>query len=317
MLFTSALYMIAIFATLSGNLLVFTSIIFILFSIGLLKDFFKIKYILIWIIIYFIGVLNTSIRIKNVDELISLAPINSTIKGTVLSIPQGRSEGKPKFYLDIDQIEFANINKNFRNEKVLVTLNLPKGEKENIQICNYCELKGRLSTPFKAGNPSQFDYGNYLRNHDTYAVFYAKEYKILQKELSFKAKFLQGINNYREEILRIHSKYLPSPNLEILGGIVFGDDAVSPSKEIKQSFVNSGLLHILAASGMNVAFIYSFFYYLLGIFRLGYKLKVSLGIVTILLYLFMTGMGASIVRAATMLIFVLIGKLIDRDAHSI
>ena len=30
----------------------------------------------------------------------------------------------------------------------------------------------------------------------------------------------------------------------ILGGIVFGDDAVSPPQNIKQSFVNSGLLHI-------------------------------------------------------------------------
>ena len=31
----------------------------------------------------------------------------------------------------------------------------------------------------------------------------------------------------------------------------------------------------------------------------------------------MTGLGASVVRAGLMLIFVLIGKLIDRDAHSV
>ena len=36
--------------------------------------------------------------------------------------------------------------------------------------------------PFKAGNPSQFDYGNYLRNHNAYAVFYAKNYELLDSE---------------------------------------------------------------------------------------------------------------------------------------
>lgn len=317
MLFTSGLYMLALYAVLYEKLLLVTTIVFVLFLVCILKDLFKTKYVIIWAIIYFVGILNTSVRLKDTDELLSIAPVNSTITGTVLSIPQGRAEGKPKFYLEADNINFSGISKPLKNEKVLVTLNLSENVEDKIKIYDYCELTGRLSTPFKVGNPSQFDYGNYLRNHDAYTVFYAKDYKILPKNLDFKARFLQGINNYREHILQIHSKYLPSPNLEILGGIVFGDDAVSPDKEIKQSFVNSGLLHILAASGMNVAFIYTFFYYLLGVFRLGYKLKVSLGIVTILLYLLMTGMGASIVRAATMLIFVLIGKLIDRDAHSI
>ena len=85
---------------------------------------------------------------------------------------------------------------------------------------------------------------------------------MLENTPSFKERSLQRINNFREDIISVHSKYLKSPNLEILGGIVFGDDAVSPPKNIKQSFINSGLLHILAASGMNVAFIYSFFFFL-------------------------------------------------------
>lgn len=37
----------------------------------------------------------------------------------------------------------------------------------------------------------------------------------------------------------------------------------------------------------------------------------------VIVYSLMTGLGASVVRATFMLVFVLIGKLIDRDAHSI
>ena len=46
--------------------------------------------------------------------------------------------------------------------------------------------------------------------------------------MNVKWKFLYNLNNLRNSILKTHSKYLKSPNLEILGGIIFGDDAVAP-----------------------------------------------------------------------------------------
>ncbi len=265
---------------------------------------------------FYFGVINTTSRIRDVDDLLNLAPVNSEISGKIVSIPQGKVEGKPKFFFDVEKIKFGSIEKEFKNEKVLVTMNSIDGI-ENLKLYNSVKLNGRLSTPFKAGNPSQFDYGNYLRNHNTYAVFYANSFELLDNSLSFKEKSLQKINDYRENIISIHSKYLKSPNLEILGGIVFGDDAVSPSKEIKQSFINSGLLHILAASGMNVAFIYTFFFWIFSRLRINFKLSVLSGMITVIVYSLMTGLGASVIRATFMLLFVLAGKLIDRDAHSI
>lgn len=318
MLITASVYMLAVFATLSGNLLLFS----VLLTAGLitliLKELFPLKYILVMGLIFYLGVVNTSCRLKDVDELLNLAPLNSEITGTIVSIPQGQTEGKPKFFFDVDKIKFGSAEKGVKDEKVLVTYNAKEGETfEGLRLYNSCVLTGRLSAPFKAGNPSQFDYGNYLRNHNAYAVFYAKSYKVLDNSPTFKERSLQKINNFREEIISVHSKYLKSPNLEILGGIVFGDDAVSPPKNIKQSFINSGLLHILAASGMNVAFIYSFFFMFMSIFKTPFKLKVALGMCMVVIYSLMTGLGASVIRATCMLLFVLAGKLIDRDAHSI
>lgn len=318
MLITASVYMLAVFATLSGNLLLFS----VLLTAGLitliLKELFPLKYILVMGLIFYLGVVNTSCRLKDVDELLNLAPLNSEITGTIVSIPQGQTEGKPKFFFDVDKIKFGSAEKGVKDEKVLVIYNAKEGETfEGLRLYNSCVLTGRLSAPFKAGNPSQFDYGNYLRNHNAYAVFYAKSYKVLDNSPTFKERSLQKINNFREEIISVHSKYLKSPNLEILGGIVFGDDAVSPPKNIKQSFINSGLLHILAASGMNVAFIYSFFFMFMSIFKTPFKLKVALGMCMVVIYSLMTGLGASVIRATCMLLFVLAGKLIDRDAHSI
>lgn len=318
MLFTALIYVVALISVFTNSIILISGIITLFLIFSLCKNYFPLKYIIAWLLIFYLGIVNSSLRLKQTDDLLNLAPINCQIEGTIVSIPQGKSEGKPKFFFNVDRINYEDKNIEFKNEKVLVTVNSEdKNLYNDLNLYNSLKLTGRLATPFKAGNPSQFDYGNYLRNHSAYAVFYAKDVTKLEKELSNRAKLMQGINNYRERVIAIHSKYLESPNLEILGGIVFGDDAVSPPKEIKQSFVNSGLLHILAASGMNVAFIYSFFFYLMSLFKLPFKLKVSLGMVTVLIYSFMTGLGASIIRATTMLLFVLLGKLIDRDAHSI
>lgn len=316
MLLSAGIYAIALYSVLSDKILIYSCIMLLASIFLLLKNSFSLKYIIIWNLLFYLGILNTSYRIRDVDELLSLAPVNSEITGKIISIPQKDIEGSTKFFFDVEKIRFNSIEKRLNDEKILVTLNSNKPIND-LKIYNSTILKGRLSTPFKAGNPSQFDYGNYLRNHGAYAVFYAKDFSITPSKLSIKEKTLQGINDYREKILGIHSKYLPSPNLEILGGIVFGDDAVSPPKNIKQSFASSGLLHILAASGMNVAFIYGFFFWIFSRLRINFKLSVILGMLMVIIYTLMTGLGPSIIRAACMLLFVLAGKLIDRDAHSI
>ena len=314
MLLSAGVYILALYAVLSSHLLVVSLLFSIIFILLVCFEQIPIKYVIAWLLIFYLGVINTSSRLKNVDALLNLAPVNSEITGKVLTIPQGKLDGKQKFFFDVEKIKFGAVEKNFKHEKVLVTLN---SDDSNLNLYDSLILDGRLSAPFKAGNPSQFDYGNYLRNHNAYSVFYAKSFEKLDRKLSVKENVMQKINNYRENVISIHSGYLKSPNLEILGGIVFGDDAVSPPQNIKQSFINSGLLHILAASGMNVAFIYSFFFAIMSLLRMDFKLKVSLGIVTVVIYSLMTGLGASVIRAACMLVFVLLGKLIDRDAHSI
>lgn len=324
MLATAGIYILALYATMSGNAVLFTGIITVFFLVFILKNVFPYKIVIIWCLIFYFGVANTSFRLKETDELLNLAPVNSTIFGKILSIPQNKGDDKTKFFFQVNKIEYDGITKYFNKEKVLVTLNTDK----KFKIYDSYKIRGRLSTPFKSGNPSQFDYGNYLRNFDTYAVFYGRNpysmrdldvpcYEKITTKLTKMEFVLQSINNYREKILSIHSNYLDSPNLEILGGIVFGDDAVSPPENIKQSFVNSGLLHILAASGMNVAFIYSFFFLILRLVRVPFKFNIGLCMLAVIIYVFMTGLGASVVRAALMLLFVLVGKLIDRDANSI
>jgi len=272
------------------------------------------KLILIWIIIFYAGFFNSFFRIADTDDLLKLAPREATIKGQIVSIPAKATSGGEKFFFKV-----VNIDGEECDAKTFATINPDKSEYPDLKIGDTFIMKGKLRVPFGAANPSQFSYRNYLKNFKAYTTFYAKasDCEEVNTKLSFKWRFLQKLNNLRERILETHAQYVKSPNLEILGGVVFGDDAVTPPEDIKNSFINSGILHILAASGMNVAFIYGFWCFFMKRLRFPFKFSVISGMGVIVLYTLMTGLGPSVIRAALMLLFILVGKLIDRDANSV
>lgn len=310
MFITAIIFMTGILAYFNDNAILCSAILTVLGIIAILKNYLSPKYVLFWIFVFYFGFFNSYFRIHTTDGLLSYAPVEAKIEGQIVTIPNSNTPDKTKFFFNAYKINGEKIT-----GKTLVTLT--GDDFSQYKVGNFYELSGKLRTPFKASNPSQFDYGKYLRNFDTFTVFYSDNAKLLKSKLSFKWKFLQNLNNLRDKIVNVHAQYLKSPNLEILGGIVFGDDAVAPPDYIKASFVNSGLLHILAASGMNVAFIYGFWVFFLKRIRAPFKFTVLTGMGIVIIYTMMTGLGASVIRAALMLLLILIGKLIDRDAHSV
>lgn len=315
MFFTSIVFMSGILACFYGFGILFASFFTLVLIVFLVFDLFSVKRTLFLILVFYCGFILTFCKTKNYDELLLIAPMQADFTGRIVSIPNSSDKTRLKFFMNVE-----SANKEPVKGKTLVFLS---GESEKLPSLNIGEtisLHGDLRKPFYSTNPSQFDYSAYLKNFNTFTVLYSdgENFKILKnKDTGLKWKIFQYLNNTRNKIIERHGKYLKSPNLEILGGIVFGDDAVAPPDYIKDSFINSGLLHILAASGMNVAFIYTFWFFILKFFGIPFKPRVLSGMLVIILYTLMTGLGASVVRAALMLLFVLAGKLIDRDTHSV
>ena len=314
MCLTSLFFMCGIMSYFLQKELLSAIIITIILCILLITRIFDIKRVLIFVFIFYFGFAITFLRVKESDELISLTPTNTDFYGQIISIPNSAEKGKAKFFFEVEKVGCRDIK-----GKTLLTVSADEKEIAKLNIGQKITINGNLRLPFRSTNPSQFDYSSYLKNFGVFTVIYSKgeNLKIHNEKMSPKWKFLYDLNNIRNTVLKTHSKYLRSPNLEILGGIVFGDDAVAPPDYIKNSFINSGLLHILAASGMNVGFIFSFWFFIMTFFKVPYKPKVISGMFLVIGYTLMTGLGASVVRASLMLLFVLVGKLINRDAHSI
>jgi len=102
----------------------------------------------------------------------------------------------------------------------------------------------------------------------------------------------------REKIINFYRSVLPEPHASLVAGIVLGSKSQIPA-DFWQSLKNSGLAHVVVASGMNVTFVASFLMSFLAVFlpRRRFLLPAFAGI---WLYALLAGLDAPIVRAAVM-----------------
>ena len=266
------------------------------------------------IMFFILGVFNTSLSLKYDDDLVPFTNNNDVkIKAEVLSIPTNNLSGKTKFYAHAFYVAHDNNIKENINAKTLITITDKQNKINEIKIGDILTLTGRLKSPEHALNPYQFDYARYLQFKKTFSLMYVTDdWEIISNSSSLKGKMIRKLNDTRTKILDIHRQNIKSPMIEVLGGIIFGDDAVNPDDDTKDAFLKSGIFHILAASGMNVTLIFGIWFFFAKKLRFNYKFSIISGIILISVYTCMTGFGPPIIRAFLMLTLILIGKLIDR-----
>ncbi len=313
-------YILGLVAYFSGLSVFFAIILAFVLIFLVLKNICSSKLVVLFYLFFILAFINCNFQVKAVDDLALLAPQkNAVILGTISSNLTTNNPEKTRFHVNVKNIQIKDEKPKNVVAKTIVTIKDNKNRYNKLEIGDEIQIKGDLYLPISATNPSQFDYANYLKTKNVFTTFYAKDdcFKRIAGPTELKWKFLQKLNILKTKIILKHSKYIKSPNIEVLGGIILGDDAINPPDEIKTSFINSGLLHILAASGMNVALIFGLWYFLAMRLRMNYRFSIAGGMILVLFYTCMTGFPPSILRAALMLEFVLFGKLINRQANTI
>lgn len=118
----------------------------------------------------------------------------------------------------------------------------------------------------------------------------------------------------RENIISFFNSNLNQTDSALMLGIVFGIKQQMNS-HFYANLQRTGLLHVIAASGMNISMVGSFF---VAFFVLFFRrqLAIGLSIVGILLYALLAGLEPSIVRAAIMGILVLTASLLGRQSSA-
>lgn len=176
---------------------------------------------------------------------------------------------------------------------------------------------GRITYPGTARNPGEFDLRNYLQLQGIYARCYLNESSdavVVGKSGNW---FLSEIvYPLRRSIGQSLDGLIGGEEARFLKGLTIGDrSGISP--EVKTSFINSGVMHILAVSGLHVILVVTILVSVIGAFRVPEPWKTILLCLLLVFYIFLTGSSASVVRAVVMAIVVLGGRLFERKSDVI
>ena len=122
---------------------------------------------------------------------------------------------------------------------------------------------------------------------------------------------LGWIFGFREGCRRVLMRILPSPEADLLSGILLGLDASLPA-DVQQAFKVTGTAHIIAISGFNISILAGLFFLVFA--RLLGRWWGSLAaVIGVILYSLMVGGSASVVRAAIMGSLGIFGRQIGRS----
>jgi ComEC/Rec2-related protein len=209
------------------------------------------------------------------------------------------------FYtLDVETVDFFDDEDGPRSAPgtLLLQARFPKKVTPHIgaQPGDRLSVSGRLQALPPARVPGAFDYGEFLRQHGVDVLLYASSERLDNTGPSGRHKLLRFGARLENRAARLFQKHLPSKEAALLSGLVLGSrPRFHP--EMAQFFRDSGTMHILVASGSNVAFVQLLWYFLLRIlFLCPRRWALVSSLPAVWTYVLVVGIDPPIVRAALM-----------------
>ncbi|MGN1400334.1 MAG: DNA internalization-related competence protein ComEC/Rec2 [Bacillus sp. (in: firmicutes)] len=219
---------------------------------------------------------------------------------------------------DAPSVDGARANMIVRTmdgEKLLLQY-IFRTEQEKMQFQNdfksgwICRMKGELKHPQSARNPGAFDYSNYLKSNHIHWIL-SGSHNPLQTCLKKEPKLIDRLKMFRYEGIQKIASSFPRESRGFVAALIYGDREMI-DEDVYEAYTLLSLVHILAISGLHVAFLSGSFYYLL--IRTGIPREWSKGLLLILLpvYAILAGGSPSVVRACLMVMVVTCLSLFKR-----
>ena len=193
-------------------------------------------------------------------------------------------------------------------EKNLKSLALLQGDK--------IEFKAKWIKIKPPQNPGQFNYQKYLRFHQIYSQSYLDDdsWKLINRNNYNPYTFSNKCRNYFLNLIR--NSGVIDDQFAVVSALTLGyKDELS--SQLKHAYSSAGAMHVLAVSGLHVGIVYGLLNFILNLLIPFKRLIVLKSIVILLclwLYALLAGLSPSILRASTMLSFVIVGVAIKRES---
>ena len=225
---------------------------------------------------------------------------------------------KPRSYKALASVQAVGTNEKSSLAKGKVILYFKKDPAfSSLQYGSTLIVTKPLQSIKNSGNPGSFDYKRYaLFQGITHQAYVAPKDVVLLPQKTEKG-FKTFLYNTRAWVLATLRQYITGTQERGLAEallIGYKDDL---DKTLVQAYVNTGVVHVIAISGLHLGIIY--FLLLFATRPLKRKqlswLRISLVITALWLFALLAGAQASVVRSAVMFTAIALGGLLHRKAY--
>lgn len=173
----------------------------------------------------------------------------------------------------------------------------------------------------KPKNPHSFDYKKYMGRKYIYDQSFIDADQLIEVPVFTGNSLIQFSKNLQKYCLQILSQYLAGQEqISVAAALLLGEKSQLPDS-IKEDYTATGATHVLAVSGLHTGIVAGSLLLLLQFIRrntiwirMG---KCIVALSALWLFVMVTGMAPSVLRAATMFTFVLIGQLLVKRPTNI
>lgn len=312
-----------------SNIAFFLCILFGILILIIYPKSFKILcyfYICLTFFYSYTHILESSYK-KNIEQYAQKEVI---VKAIVVSNAQDK-EYKDVYQIKVIEIENASGNKK-GNEVVSKTMGKTAKKKEKTAFQLLCNIKkekrkslvleygdeivfkATYEIPSTARNKSGFDYASYLKGKQIAGTVTVKASDVQITGKNRVNIIIRKINKLKNIMIQKIRNLLPTENASICIGLLLGDQSFI-TEEIKESFRQSNLSHMLAISGSHIAYLLPAVLTFFNIFSLHQRFKKCIGIIFLIFFMLLVGFAPSIVRACLMSIYILLAQILYKKAE--
>ncbi len=229
---------------------------------------------------------------------------NVTIRGKILTPPKINYSHRARF--ELQALEFQDSNQVSIPVTGKVYVTAPLLMTTGLYPTQTIKLTGKIYQPSRQLNPGGFDFANYLALKGIFTGFTANDLEIISEGNPL-AKFRLQL---RQRVIKTHVRYLNTEKGTLVSSITIGNRVVDTPYHILDSFRQTGLAHVISASGFHVSLLLTAILLLTQTYSP--QVRLICGLTGLLFYLVLTGFYPSVLRASLMGVAVLIGIISDR-----
>lgn len=249
--------------------------------------------------------LNYYTRIKPVDDL---GEGEFRVTGEIVELVEYRQEYD--YYRYVFRVDHIDDNDTPKNFKIILSSSSPieadiyDTVTANVHISHFDES-------------SEFSQKDYYKSRGIYASGYFYTYKPID------VIPCQGVRGPYYYALKAREKLISSVNVlfdtrqaSVVNGILLGDK-FGLQHDIKRDFDRCGIYHLLAVSGMHVAMLSGILVQFLKKTWVNRKISYLVAILFLVVFMALTGLTPSVLRAGIMMILYFLGLLFSQNADSL